>query len=54
MIEAMACGTPVIAWRCGAVSERRFTAQGMAARYAQLYRKIASHSPASTRLGLAA
>ena len=37
-----------------AVFERRFTAQGMAARYAQLYRKIASHSPASTRLGLAA
>ena len=21
MIEAMACGTPVIAWRCGAVPE---------------------------------
>jgi glycosyltransferase involved in cell wall biosynthesis len=77
MIEAMACGTPVIAWRCGSVPElieegvtgcivddvaqaveavecvrrlprervravydKHFTAQAMAARYAQLYRQL--------------
>lgn len=81
MIEAMACGTPVIAWRCGSVPEivqngvtgcivedfdqaveavqavrrlprtgvrqvfeRRFTAQAMAQRYAQLYWQLARDS----------
>ena len=78
MIEAMACGTPIVAWRCGsvpevidehvtgrivdsedeavmaarevigydraavrAVFERRFTAEGMAQRYLQLYQQLA-------------
>ena len=91
MIEAMACGTPVIAWRCGAVPEvvddavtgwvvddldqavaavdtvrrlprdavravfeKRFTAQAMAARYAQLYWQIVSGSRGSAREGIAA
>ena len=91
MIEAMACGTPVIAWRCGAVPEviddgvtgwvvddldqavaaveavgrlsrdavravfeQRFTAQAMAARYAQLYWQIASGTRGSVRESIAA
>lgn len=83
MIEAMACGTPVVAWRCGSVPEvvddgvtgrivdslpqaiaavdavrgfdraavratfeRRFTADVMARRYVELYRRLQSRSPA--------
>ena len=86
MIEAMACGTPVIAWPCGSVPEvvdegvtgyivdsedaavaavteaqrldrkrvhdvfeRRFTAEVMASRYVDLYRKLA-HSGNAGRL----
>ncbi|MEJ8826812.1 glycosyltransferase family 4 protein [Variovorax humicola] len=85
MIEAMACGTPVIAWRCGSVPEvvddgvtgfivdnlaqaieavkmaghlprdriraefeRRFTAEAMAQRYAQLYWQLAGHRRAES------
>jgi glycosyltransferase involved in cell wall biosynthesis len=81
MIEAMACGTPVIvddgvtgrvvddldqavaaveAVRrlsrdaVRAVFEQRFTAQAMAARYAQLYWQIASGSRGAAREGIAA
>jgi glycosyltransferase involved in cell wall biosynthesis len=89
MIEAMACGTPVVAWRCGSVPEvvdhgvtgyvvddeddavaacrrvssldrarvreafeRRFSAPIMAARYVELYARLATGETRTAMAGL--